>query len=381
MVGDTNFTEVEARIFGHAMKERLPLTEWPDNLQDMIQTGGGGGGGGGHPMSIYQKDELKQEKLLNNSSELTFQPSPHDIGSLDPMEMSLPTFTNLQTERSPVPLCKSSPSPTLYDSSPVSLTLPASNAQAVAMIPIKKVSLAKRRSEDIEKQKYDKKTNDVKCICCSVNGTCVGSVGVFFLIGMAIALLSVPGPGRMPETVPMYISNMDQFMNNYNNDSYGYSFRILKHIRSYMRYTFLRKENIARSFVSISFQLGWIDDHLNRDHGITQLLFDQLPYESFFMRIPENSHFFRIIHRCDGTYTSKVDSSTSQIDISIPNHCLEDLMRMFCKYYGFGHSHVPLDIKSFLRDRIQTPENFEKFMILLPSQEEFFPKLVLYQFI
>ena len=315
-------------------------------------------------MSIYQKDEMKQEKLLNNA-EVTFGAVATQKLSVDPaaFEISIPKFTDIQTQKCPIPNDK----PLTPTETPDNWN----NTQLPVMPDL---------SEDIEiHRKYDKKSRDsgdTKCLCFSVNGTCVGVVGVFLLIGLAAALLSVPGSGRMPETIPMYIKDIDKFMVNYNNDPYNYTFRALKHIRSYMRYSFIRKDDIPRSFVSITFQLGWIDDHLSRESGITQLLFDQLPYESFFMRSPEKSHFFRLINRCGATFSSKVESLTSQIDVSLPNYCLKEFIQVFTKYYGFGHSSVPLDMHSYLRDLIQTKEAFERHIVLLPSQDEFFPKLV-----
>lgn len=335
------------------MKEKEQGSNWDQNLQIMT----------GRPLSICEEEDLKQsnnvlegEKLVSRDQVL-LRASPQNI-DLAVMEESFdlsvhPVVNHYQKPHNKSTRSKSRRNP-------------------------RKTKNRKKFEELYQKQKsVDKRTadaSDVDCLCCSINGTCVGVVGVFLLIALGVALLSVPGAGRLPETVEIFIRDKDEFMSNYN-DSLGYEFLVLKHIRSYMRFAFLRKADIPKTYISVTFQLGWIDDHLGSP-GITKLLFDRLPYETFFRRDAINSDFFRIVHRNGGHYNYEVGSAITQVNMTISNEHFKDLLKVFSKTFSFGHTSVPWDIGSFQIEKLQTPSDFNNFMDLLPSRDEYTPKLV-----
>ena len=342
------------------MKEK-ESSNWDQNLHIMT----------GRPLSICElceEEDLKLGNVLESdklvSREMLHRPSPNTLAIMEEsFDLSVQPVVNHYQKSTPKPLKAGKHRLNKYQNSKMS----------------KKAKNLKKREELYQKQKsVDKRAADasaVQCLCCSVNGTCVGVVGVILLIGLAIALLSVPGAGRMPETVPIFIRNYTEFINNYN-DSYNYEFLVLKHIRSYMRYAFLRKADIERTYISISFQLGWLDDHLINGPGTVKLMFERLPYESFFRRDPEQNEFFKVLSRTGSTFSYKVGSAVSNVEISVPNVHLRRILEVFCKYYGFGHASVPIDMRSFQREILQTEESHENFLDLLPSRPEYTPRFV-----
>ncbi|XP_063684663.1 uncharacterized protein LOC134818889 isoform X2 [Bolinopsis microptera] len=331
------------------MKEK-ENSNWDQNLQMMT----------GRPLSICEEEDLKQRNILESDKlvpqEVLFRPNPKSLAIMEEsFDMSVqPVVNHYQKSNSK----------------------PVKTGKKAAKVSSKKAKNIKKMEELYQKQKsVDKRVtaaSEVECLCCAINGTCVGTVGVVLLIALAIALLSVPGAGRMPESVPIYIRDYTDFMTNYN-DSNNYTFRVLKHIRSYMRYAFLRKPDLPRTYISVSFQLGWIDDHLLNISGIIKLLFDRLPYESFYRRNANTSDFFGLIHRSGGTFSYNVGSCVSQVDISIPNSHLRELLEIFSRNYGFGHTSVPKDLKSFELETIKG-EVYESYWDLLPARPEYDPK-------
>lgn len=228
----------------------------------------------------------------------------------------------------------------------------------------------KQKSMDKRQEKHD----DLACMCCNINGTCVGIVGVFLLLAMAIALLSVPGAGRMPETVPIVIKNSEEFMKNYNNDPYNYTLSCVKHIRSYTRWVLIRKDDIPKTFISITTRLGHIDDYLVKDPGITQLLFERLPYERYFERDPRRSDVLSRVLSVGGSLRTTVGFVSTTIDVELPHDQVEGFFRLFNKYYGFGETSVPRSVSSWIQEEYVSEGNREVMLALLPAAQELYPK-------
>ena len=135
----------------------------------------------------------------------------------------------------------------------------------------------------------------------------------------------------------------------------------------------MRRTNIPRAFLSITFRLGYFDEFYTGQAGTVPLLFDQLPHETFFRR---SRQFFKHIYNNGGTYSLQVKPETTTINISISHEQLRRVLVLFNHFFGYGKVSVPEDIEGFLREEIQTPVNFDRTMIMLPANEEFFPKLV-----
>ena len=324
----------------------------------------------GRPLSICEEEDLKQGNVLESDklvpTEMLLRPTPNNLAIMEEsFDLSVqPVVTHYQKS-----------TPRSIRSGKHRLNKNQQKRLAKKTKNLKKMDELYQKQKSVDKRAAD--ASEVTCLCCAINGTCVGVVGVFLLIGLAVALLSVPGAGKMPETVPIFIRDYTEFMNNYN-DSNNYSFLVLKHIRSYMRYAFLRKPDLQRTFISVSFQLGWIDDHLVNGAGTAKLLFERLPYESFYRRNTNDSDFFRIIYRTGSTFSFKVGSCVSQINISVPNSNLKEVLKVFSLNYGFGHTSVPKDLRGFQIEKLQTSEAYEHFLDLFPARDEYTPKLVPY---
>ena len=257
------------------------------------------------------------------------------------------------------------------------------SASRKALLDAKNTAYQKQKS--LEKRASE--TDKVQCICCSINGTCVGIVGVILLFALGAALLSFPGAGRMAETVGILIKNRTQFLAQYNDDPYDYEFRVLKHIRSYTRYTFIRKPDIPRTYVSITFNLGWFDDHLSLDPGIIKIMFDRLPYESYFKRDPNDSTFLKLVLQSGGSYALEVGPVLTELKLTIPNDKLELLLREFNQYFGFGRvSNVRFpgneqDRMSYARDLTFNERDFDHTIELMPARPAFFPRRYVRRFL
>ena len=329
----------------------------------------------GRPLSICEEEDLKQggnvvesDKLV--PKEMLLRPTPNNLAIMEEsFDLSVQPVVKHYQKSTPKTIKSGKHRLTKHQTA----KLAKQKKQAKQAKNLKKMDELYQKQKSVDNRAAD--ASAMKCLCVSVNGTCVGVIGVILLIGLAAALLSVPGAGKMPETVPIFIRNYTEFINSYN-DSNNYSFLVLKHIRSYMRYAFLRKPDLQRTFISVSFQLGWLDDHLTNSWGITKLMFDRLPYESFYRRNTNDSDFFRILHRTGSTFSYKVGSSISQVNISVPNSHLKELLEVFSRNYGFGHASVPNDIRSFQIERLQTSEAFEQFLELFPARDEYTPRFV-----
>ena len=244
--------------------------------------------------------------------------------------------------------------------------------------PKKKPIISTHSEYDLEKQKsFERttKTSNVSCLCCTLNPSCVGIVGTLILIAMAIALLCIPTDGALRDTVPIYIPEKEAFFAQFNDSLYNYTFRVLKHKRNYLRLVLMNQPTTERTYISISQKIGYFDDYLINSPGISRLMFEQLPLESFYYRNGNSSRYLRHV-KSPNVHESRVythDMCTINVN-TLGTALAKEYLVQFNEYFGFGDVSIPDNFENYFGEMRLDPVMFNRWLVLLPTSDKYLPK-------